>query len=250
MKNSKTGRFLVILEKVTFPDGTVKTLPSIPSSIERPAVTPQNINQVLQRLEREYKKLVEDITASSSPVPDKRFAEAVTSFLEAAEELNVRMRGLGLGLSRDAGISPDTLSKILEQTRYIKNLVNYIAKWNKKEKKNAIKYAEAIEELTDLVGSCEGTVAMLSNKIKIGPRTVGSWCKIAGMPDEVKKLISEGGLPPTTAFMIPATDAETQIQIAEAISGLPQTTAKRILKYLETHPDEDPIDVKTKVLGS
>ncbi|GAI55336.1 unnamed protein product, partial [marine sediment metagenome] len=70
---SKAGRFLVVLEKVTFPDGTTKTLPSIPSSIERPPIPPRNMNQILRRLEKEYEKLAETFDADNSD--SERFTE-------------------------------------------------------------------------------------------------------------------------------------------------------------------------------
>lgn len=250
MKNPKTGRFLVILEKVTFPDGTVKTLPSVPSSIERSPISPRNLGRALLELQDGYEKMVKAFRYYTENLSsEKRFAEMISAFLKRAKKLNVRVRGLGTSLFRDVGIPTHALPKILERGQYVRGVVNYIAKWNKKGKKNAVKYAEAVEELVDLAGSYEGAVAMLSGKTEIGDSTVQGWCKVAGMPDEVKGLISEGKLPPTTAFMIPTANVETEIEIAEAISGLPQSTAKKVLKYIETHPEIPPHEAKAKVLG-
>lgn len=244
MKN-KTGRFLIVFEKVTLPDGTVKTLPSIPSSVERPAISPRNVELIMRDLEAGYKKLVENFGASS----EEEFAKAVSTFLKRANESNVRVRELGTSLQRDAGISPSDLTKILERTRHVKNVVSYIAHWNKKGKKNAVKYAEAVEELANLAGGYGEAATMLSGKTKMGESTVQGWCKVAGMPDEVKRLISEEKLPSTTAFMIPAADAETQIEVAEAISGLPQAAAKKVLKYLDRHPELSSHEARLRVLG-
>lgn len=249
MKNSNTGRFLVILEKVTFPDGKVETLPSVPSSVERPAITPRNMEQILRRLESEYKKLAASPFDAGDTNSETKFAEAVSSFLKAAKDLNVRIKGLGTSLLRDAGVPPSDLIRILEQTQYVKNVMSYIARWNKKGKRNAVKYAETVEELADLAGSYEGAASILKGKTRMGESTVQGWCKVAGIPDEVKRLISEGKIPPTTAFMIPAVDAEAQIEIAEAISGLPQTDAKKVLKYFERHPGISAHEARLRVLG-
>lgn len=237
----------MVFEKVTLPGKGPKTIPTIPSSIERPAIAPTKIDQLLLKFEKKYDGLIENLHTNQS---EEALSEAVTSLLEEAERLNIRIGGLASSLMRDLKIPASTMYRILERTRYVKKILDYISRWNKREKKDPIKYAEAIAELVDLVGSCERATAILAKKTEIKDSTIQGWCKVSRMPDEIKELISEDKLPPTTAFEIPMTNADKQIEIAAAISKLPQGAAKKVLNYIKTHPDEDPMDARMKVLNN
>lgn len=243
MTKSQEGRFLVIFEKVTLPNGKIKTLPVIPSSIEKPAIHPKSADAILLKLEKEYDKFVEASRAAL-------LSEAVSVFLERTNKLSTRVLGLGVSLSRDLNVPPSVLGQVLLRVRHIKNMINYIAReYQKRNKKNSVKYAETCEELVELVGEYDEVIRMLSKKTGIKESTVRDLCKVARMPDEIKELIMKGELPLTTAFMIPVAGDETQIDIARAISGLPQEFAKKVAKYIKTHPDEPPREARSKALA-
>jgi len=110
---------------------------------------------------------------------------------------------------------------------------------------NPIVYAESANYLVEKYGSAE----LVAHRLDVGTETIRALAKVAKMPANVKKLISDGKLLLTVAFDLLPFEPQRQVELAEEVKGLAFKDARAVIRCASRHPTESPSKLKQGVLS-
>lgn len=237
----RNNEILVIFEKIDFPSGEVKKLPTVPFEMGKMQKIPNNLDNILEDIEKEYEELLNSCrnlltTPATDPKQNQMISSYASSFIDKAARKGIKFKDLASSLSEDLNLDFNRTVELFRRAPYIKNLINYFAKeYRKSNKEDPKEYIKTCKELVDLIGNYQGVKMALSHKrVGIGESTLDALCKVASN-QELLQYVSERKIHLTLAFeMLPLIGSHLQIkEIVRDISGLSYTAAKAKLKLIK-----------------
>jgi len=228
---SGSPRFIVKLNKITYPNGEKLTRSTVPFNAEDVTYFPKDnaINEVLPIIDESYHELVKMLQ-------DKGFEalpEALDRFFEKISKL-VILGGLVEVLPGDVSLDINVVADALISSNWFHGIVDYVrSEFRKGKKVDAVRYAESVRELVEIFGVNYALALLWKEDIGMKRSTLMALCRVGGETPKIKELIRRG-LKLTIAFELPSVDEEHREKIAEELVSKSYAEAKRYLKRTKT----------------
>jgi hypothetical protein len=215
-EHSERIRYVVQMKQLTYPNGEKLTRSFIPFDVEGRGHTPNSdtINEILPRVDDEYRLLIQECK-------EEGISKSLDQFFEHVSDIAVVGEGLREMLALDTGTNIAVVEKALTETQWFKSTSDYIQKESgKARKKDPIRYAESVRQITDVFGHSKAATLFARNGIRLKKSAIGALRRIANETPTIKRLVSEGKLKLTVAFELPSIEESEREKIAERLAEL------------------------------
>ena len=223
-------RFVVEVMKVTFPNGSKRTTFAATFDPEGYNYLPDSdvLNEVIPYITKKYFEMINNILKEPNNIEIY-----LDKYLNEVSKYVILGKGFKDVLADDLNISKKIVKKLILKTSWLRNTIIYIKnEFKKNKKKNAVKYAESVRQLVELFGIEKASTILKRSSIRMGRSTIQALCKVAGEPSTIKKMIKDGELKLTIAFLIPKVNLKEREKIAKRLCGMKYSEAKAYLKRL------------------